>query len=37
MNGLNGQEEVGFDVPVHGEFERNDMVEHGQNLSGYLF
>ena len=32
------QEEVGFDVLVHGEFERNDMVEYfGQNLSGYLF
>ena len=31
-------EEVGFDVLVHGEFERNDMVEYfGQNLSGYLF
>ena len=30
--------EVGFDVLVHGEFERNDMVEYfGQNLSGYLF
>ena len=27
------QEEVGFDVLVHGEFERNDMVEYfGQNL-----
>ncbi|MBP2623885.1 5-methyltetrahydropteroyltriglutamate--homocysteine S-methyltransferase [Streptococcus oricebi] len=32
------QEAVGFDVLVHGEFERNDMVEYfGQNLSGYLF
>lgn len=32
------QEEVGFDVLVHGEFERNDMVEYfGQNLSGHLF
>lgn len=32
------QEEVGFDVLVHGEFERNDMVEYfGQHLSGYLF
>ena len=32
------QEEVGFDVLVHGEFEHNDMVEYfGQNLSGYLF
>nr|WP_119876103.1 5-methyltetrahydropteroyltriglutamate--homocysteine S-methyltransferase [Streptococcus respiraculi] len=35
---INWQEEVGFDVLVHGEFERNDMVEYfGQNLSGYLF
>lgn len=35
---LKWQEEVGFDVLVHGEFERNDMVEYfGQNLSGYLF
>ncbi|MFT9098859.1 5-methyltetrahydropteroyltriglutamate--homocysteine S-methyltransferase [Liquorilactobacillus sp.] len=32
------QEDVGFDVLVHGEFERNDMVEYfGQHLSGYLF
>lgn len=32
------QEDVGFDVLVHGEFERNDMVEYfGQRLSGYLF
>ena len=32
------QEEIGLDVLVHGEFERNDMVEYfGQNLSGYLF
>ncbi|MGN1394588.1 MAG: 5-methyltetrahydropteroyltriglutamate--homocysteine S-methyltransferase [Succinivibrionaceae bacterium] len=32
------QEELGFDVLVHGEYERNDMVEYfGQNLSGYLF
>ncbi|MDG3132191.1 5-methyltetrahydropteroyltriglutamate--homocysteine S-methyltransferase [Streptococcus suis] len=32
------QEEVDFDVLVHGEFERNDMVEYfGENLSGYLF
>ena len=28
------QEEIGLDVLVHGEFERNDMVEYfGQNLS----
>src|SRR5206468_244584 len=32
------QEEVGLDVPVHGEFERNDMVEYfGEQLSGFVF
>lgn len=32
------QEEIGLDVFVHGEFERNDMVEYfGEQLSGYLF
>lgn len=32
------QEDAGFDVLVHGEFERNDMVEYfGQHLDGYLF
>ncbi|MBR0515360.1 MAG: 5-methyltetrahydropteroyltriglutamate--homocysteine S-methyltransferase, partial [Eubacterium sp.] len=32
------QEEIGLDVLVHGEFERNDMVEYfGQHLSGYLY
>jgi len=32
------QEELGIDVLVHGEFERNDMVEFfGENLEGYLF
>lgn len=32
------QQVIGFDVLVHGEFERNDMVEYfGENLSGYLF
>lgn len=32
------QEEIGLDVLVHGEYERNDMVEHfGENLSGYIF
>ena len=32
------QEEIGIDVLVHGEFERNDMVEYfGQQLSGYVF
>lgn len=35
---LTWQKEVGLDVLVHGEFERNDMVEYfGQNLEGYLF
>lgn len=32
------QEEIGLDVLVHGEFERNDMVEFfGENLTGYVF
>lgn len=32
------QEEIGLDVLVHGEFERNDMVEYfGENLKGFLF
>ena len=32
------QEEIGLDVLVHGEFERNDMVEYfGEHLNGYLF
>ncbi|MBR3645723.1 MAG: 5-methyltetrahydropteroyltriglutamate--homocysteine S-methyltransferase [Lachnospiraceae bacterium] len=32
------QEEIGIDVLVHGEFERNDMVEFfGENLDGYVF
>ncbi|MCI1832893.1 MAG: 5-methyltetrahydropteroyltriglutamate--homocysteine S-methyltransferase [Bifidobacterium sp.] len=32
------QERIGLDVLVHGEFERNDMVEYfGQNLNGFLF
>ena len=32
------QEQIGLDVLVHGEFERNDMVEYfGQNLNGFLF
>jgi 5-methyltetrahydropteroyltriglutamate--homocysteine methyltransferase len=32
------QEEVGLDVLVHGEFERNDMVEYfGENLDGFAF
>ena len=32
------QEEIGLDVLVHGEFERNDMVEYfGENLDGFIF
>jgi 5-methyltetrahydropteroyltriglutamate--homocysteine methyltransferase len=32
------QEQIGIDVLVHGEFERNDMVEYfGEQLEGYLF
>lgn len=32
------QEEVGIDVLVHGEFERNDMVEYfGEQLEGFVF
>ena len=32
------QEQIGLDVLVHGEFERNDMVEYfGQRLNGFLF
>ncbi|MCR4567198.1 MAG: 5-methyltetrahydropteroyltriglutamate--homocysteine S-methyltransferase, partial [Pseudobutyrivibrio sp.] len=32
------QEEIGFDVLVHGEYERNDMVEYfGEHLDGYVF
>ena len=32
------QEEIGLDVLVHGEFERNDMVEFfGENLEGFVF
>lgn len=32
------QEEIGIDVLVHGEFERNDMVEYfGEQLSGFVF
>ena len=35
---LRFQEKVGLDVLVHGEFERNDMVEYfGEHLDGYLF
>ncbi|NDF12600.1 MAG: 5-methyltetrahydropteroyltriglutamate--homocysteine S-methyltransferase [Proteobacteria bacterium] len=32
------QDKIGIDVPVHGEFERNDMVEYfGEQLQGFTF
>jgi len=32
------QDEIGVDVPVHGEFERNDMVKYfAEHLSGFAF
>jgi 5-methyltetrahydropteroyltriglutamate--homocysteine methyltransferase len=32
------QDSIGIDVPVHGEFERNDMVEYfGEQMQGYTF
>ncbi|MBZ0265121.1 5-methyltetrahydropteroyltriglutamate--homocysteine S-methyltransferase, partial [bacterium] len=35
---LRFQEEIGLDVLVHGEFDRNDMVEYvGEKLDGYVF
>ena len=35
---LKFQEEIGVEVPVHGEFERNDMVEYfGQQMDGFVF
>ncbi|WP_102867035.1 5-methyltetrahydropteroyltriglutamate--homocysteine S-methyltransferase [Pseudovibrio exalbescens] len=35
---LRFQEEIGVDVLVHGEFERNDMVEYfGEQLDGFAF
>ncbi|GGB91087.1 5-methyltetrahydropteroyltriglutamate--homocysteine S-methyltransferase [Dyadobacter sediminis] len=38
VSSLRWQEELGIDVLVHGEFERNDMVEYfGENLSGFAF
>jgi 5-methyltetrahydropteroyltriglutamate--homocysteine methyltransferase len=37
-NTIRIQEEIGLDVLVHGEFERNDMVEYfGEQLKGFLF
>ncbi len=35
---MHWQDEIGLDVPVHGEFERNDMVEYfGEQLEGFTF
>ncbi|MEC4113078.1 5-methyltetrahydropteroyltriglutamate--homocysteine S-methyltransferase [Myroides pelagicus] len=35
---IHWQEEIGLDVLVHGEFERNDMVEYfGEQLEGFAF
>ena len=32
------QDAIGIDVPVHGEYERNDMVEYfGEQLNGFVF
>ena len=37
-NAIRWQEETGIDVLVHGEFERNDMVEYfGEQLDGFVF
>lgn len=38
VEAIKWQEEIGLDVLVHGEFERNDMVEYfGERLDGFLF
>jgi 5-methyltetrahydropteroyltriglutamate--homocysteine methyltransferase len=38
ISAIRVQEEIGLDVLVHGEFERNDMVEYfGEQLDGLLF
>ena len=38
QNAVRIQEEIGLDVLVHGEFERNDMVEYfGEQLNGFAF
>lgn len=38
IESIHWQEEIGLDVLVHGEFERNDMVEYfGEQLNGFLF
>jgi 5-methyltetrahydropteroyltriglutamate--homocysteine methyltransferase len=38
IDAIRWQEDIGIDVLVHGEFERNDMVEYfGEQLDGFLF
>ncbi|SDE69634.1 methionine synthase (B12-independent) [Mucilaginibacter pineti] len=38
IDAIRWQENIGLDVLVHGEFERNDMVEYfGERLDGFLF
>ncbi len=38
LESIRWQEEIGVDVLVHGEFERNDMVEYfGEELEGFAF
>ncbi|MDB5117562.1 MAG: 5-methyltetrahydropteroyltriglutamate--homocysteine S-methyltransferase, partial [Mucilaginibacter sp.] len=38
IDAIHWQEDIGLDVLVHGEFERNDMVEYfGELLDGFLF
>ena len=38
QNTIRFQEDIGLDVLVHGEFERNDMVEYfGERLKGFAF
>lgn len=38
IEAIRWQEEAGLDVLVHGEFERNDMVEYfGEQLKGFVF
>ena len=38
LGAIRWQEDIGIDVLVHGEFERNDMVEYfGEQLDGFLF
>ena len=38
IEAMNWQDEIGIDVPVHGEFERNDMVEYfGEHFQGCAF